>query len=158
MAKLVLHIEPEVDFDLWALVTPLPDYRLSYFVNKATPLSFSRLNDLLILTKQKSEAAFSTFGFDDPLDHASYFLLGNKSETHQHMLVPELKQADFFLMVKNTPLDGTIDQIIAQINAISQVQTIFPVNAVALQSVNNLIFDNEDLYKNENTSYARPRI
>lgn len=157
MARLVLNIDPEVDFDLWALVTPLPDYRLCYFMNKVCSLSLARLNDLNIwLPKGKTKADFSAFGYADSANYVDYFVLANGSDSHQHVLLPEMKQVDFLLLVKGTRSSNHVDRQIKRIQDMQQVQTIFPVNAVALHSVNNLIFDNEDLYKNQNSGYVGP--
>lgn len=152
-----MNIEPEVDFDLWALVTPMPEYRLCYFMNKVCSLSLARLNDLSIwLPKGKSKADFSAFGYADTAEYIDYFILANRSDSHRHALLPELKQVDFFLMVKGSRTSATVSTQIRRVHDMPQVQTIFPVNAVALHSVNNLIFDNEDLYKNQNTGYVGP--
>lgn len=146
MARKVLQLDLIADFDLWALVSPLRDYRLVYFINKQTGLALMRLSDhQVLLPKTQGEGHFARFGYLDEIDHLVYYVISNKGQAPNKWLVPEYKQVDAWLLVKGD--EGEMHKtVIEQCRSISHIQTIFPVNPLALQSQHNLIFDDEDLY------------
>jgi hypothetical protein len=53
-------------------------------------------------------------------------------------LLPELKKVDYFLKIENS--DAEINEIIASMNTISKIATVYSVNSNNIKSKNNLIF------------------
>lgn len=158
MAKKVLQLDLVADFHLWALVSPIREYRLVYYINKHTGLDLFRLTDhKVLLPKKQGEGIFARFGFVHEIDHLIYYVIGNKGQTPTKYLVPEYKQVDTWLMVKGDEADLHAP-VIEQCRSISHIQTLFPVNPLALQSQHNLIFDDEDLYKDKNSGHTRPGL
>lgn len=146
MAKKVLHLDLAADFHLWALVSPLRDYRLVYFLNKLTGLGLRRLPDHTVaLPRQQGEADFTRYGYYSGVDHLLFYILLNKTNQGKQYLVPEYKQVDSWLLIKGDEGDWQAP-VIEKMRRMNQLQTIFPVNPLALQSQHNLIFDDEDLH------------
>lgn len=144
LGKLVLDTEFEYDFDLIALVSPVKDYRLCWLINKHLNIDLCRNEDLEInLTREKKLAYFSLYSYYDNLDKLSVFLLNNKF--NNDYLLPELKQADFLLMIKGGLADIEKDRYVSAIKAIPVVQTLFEINPYSLKSKQNLIFDESDI-------------
>lgn len=158
MAKKVLQLNLSADFHLWGLVSPLRDYRLVYFINKHTGLQLRRLADHLVwLPRKAGEGAFARFGYNDEMDHLLYYVVSNKGQTANKWLIPEYKQVDAWLLVKGGEPESCAP-LVKQCQSISHIQTIFPVNPLALQSQHNLIFDDEDLYKDQDIGHTRPSL
>jgi hypothetical protein len=53
-------------------------------------------------------------------------------------LLPELKKVDYFLKIENS--DAELDEIIASMNTISKITTVYSVDSNSIKSKNNLIF------------------
>ncbi len=155
MARRVLHIDFEYDFLLWALVTPLRDYRLCYFLNKLTDLELYRQKDLVVNQgKAGGRGEFALYRGVNLLDRFRYYLISNKRAPGQHRLLPEIRQADYFVMLQCSAENGWTDRVYSQLRDISHIQTLFKVDVDALAAKQNLIFDDEDILQNQDHSHA----
>jgi hypothetical protein len=154
MAIHKLHIDEfdEVDYELIAIHTSLEDYRLAYFLNKKLPI---------LLSKSKNKEGvtfFSRFIYENTNSDCCWSLVQNKNEVttlktnnNQNLfgessfevatkafLLPELKKVDYFLKIENS--DSEIEKIIASMNTISKIATVYSVDSNSIKSKNNLIF------------------
>lgn len=149
MAKLTLNIQPDFEFDLLAIASPLRDYRLAYFINKHTTLTLERTPDIeLNDPKSRSQAWYCRYQYYDYMDRIVFYLLGNHSITGNQYLLPELKQFDYLLMAKGDCSQKPLRPFASSIRNITQVQTLIEANPVTLPSRYNLVFDDEEVFEN----------
>lgn len=157
MARRILHIDFEYHFLLWALVTPLRDYRLCYFLNKATELQLRREKDLEVPQgKTGGRQQYALFRGVNLLEHYKFYLLANRNATGQHRLLTSVKQADYFLMLLREAENEWTDRVYSQLREISHIQTLFKVNVETLSDKQNLIFDDEDILQGQDHRHAGP--
>ena len=140
MGRTVLRFDFDYDFYLLGLVSPVSDYRLCWTLNKDNIYNFKRSQDIEISSrKQKKLIFFSVYHSNSELDKIDYYLISNKL-TGEY-LIPEIDEADFFLMVKGNFTSQQQDSIMDQIRSNSIIQAVFEVSAAELKSKQNLIFE-----------------
>ncbi|MBI2272008.1 MAG: IPExxxVDY family protein [Bacteroidetes bacterium] len=139
MAKLVLDIEYEYDFVLIGISCHEKDYRLTWALNNSLNLELAKTNDLQIdAKKHKEPLTYSMSAFENEQQHRQYYLISNRCLIAA--LVPEQKQADFFLMIKGTLMDEDKATIIKRIKETPTVLTAFEIDPNKLKSKENLLF------------------
>ena len=156
--KLSLSDFDAIDYDLIALHTSLEDYRLAYFLNQNLPILLSKSSQFIEFRTANGVAFFSKFSFLDEETDQDWTLIENKDEVVVHdsetetdlfsqkkeiittnlYFLPELKKVDYFLKIKNSFIQR--QDILAQVNSISQISTAYLVDVSFLKSKNNLIF------------------
>ena len=138
LAKKVLKIEYTLDFSLIAIVSSMKDYRLCWHLNHIFDIHLARLPDMEInRAKQKKLCRFNLFRYEDNRHEVRYFLIDNKSGGD--FFLPELKQADYLLMIcsENPQMDNS--GITEKIKSINEIQTAFVVDAGNIKSKENLV-------------------
>jgi len=160
MAVHKLHIDEfdEVDYELIAIHTSLEDYRLAYFLNQKLPILLSKSKNEIQINIKEGVTFFSRFTYENTNTDCCWSLVQNKNEVttlntnnNQNLfgessfevatkafLLPELKKVDYFLKIENS--DAEMDKIIASMNTISQIATVYSVDSNNIKSKNNLIF------------------
>lgn len=139
MAKKILKVGFDFDFLLFGLVSPLKDYRLCWQLNKFFGYNFGRQKDIEINFSQKKKLTyFNLFFFDDEEKFCQYYLMVNKS--YGDYLIPERKNFDYLLMLKNVGKDKAGEEFFEKVKDISDVHAVFELNVSKLKSRNNLIF------------------
>lgn len=138
MSRIVLEVAYDYDFLLIGLVSHSKDYRLCYELNKKFDYSFQKGNDLEIyVNKRRETSVFSFYEYENE-DGDCFYLITNKgSRTY---LIPEQKQLDYFLMIKQ--LSDYIDEkkLIADLKTIPLLLGAYVINPKGLKSRENLIF------------------
>ncbi|GAB4132915.1 MAG: hypothetical protein Fur0041_04660 [Bacteroidia bacterium] len=139
MVKLKLEIEYDYDFILIGISCHEKPYRLAWAVNNELGITLER-SELLSISLKKNEApsGFVNFNFEHPDHEVSYTLVQNRSETG--MLIPELSQADYFLIARGPFGTSEQDEILRRMKAVSFVLTAFAVDPEQLKSKQNLLF------------------
>lgn len=124
---------------LVAITAPLKDYRLCYKLNKELNIDFSRIEDLeLSFSEEEEPTYFSCYHYQQSQTETDFFLLSNKGT--DGFLIPEMKQTDFFILIRNY-LDKTdLKEMIACINRIPEVLVAAELDPKKLKSKENLIF------------------
>lgn len=84
-------------------------------------------------------AYFSLFLFEDDINFSQYYFISNKSSGTY--LVPELRQVDYFLLMKGGNIMFEKDTVIDGLKRIHAVEAFFEVNPAELKSRQNLIFE-----------------
>ena len=160
MAIHKLHIDEfdEVDYELIAIHTSLEDFRLAYFLNQKLPILLSKSESEIQINIKEGVTFFSRFIYENTNNDSCWSLVQNKNEVttltnnnNQNLfgessfevatkafLLPELKKVDYFLKIENS--DAEMDKIIASMNTISQIATVYSVDSNSIKSKNNLIF------------------
>ncbi|MFN5346558.1 MAG: IPExxxVDY family protein [Bacteroidota bacterium] len=130
MAKKVvqfLDFETEYDFLLLGIYCAYRDYRLCFELNLALELSFEKQDDFEIQVEKKGSAGQFPIFLAENNDGEQFFVIGNKG--NNGFLITELKQVDYFLLVRNNTRYTTSELLtekIKLINIVSSVQEYFP--------------------------------
>jgi hypothetical protein len=120
----------------------LKDYRLSYLLNNKLEFFFTKQPDLLITLQEKKEATnFSFYYYKDEEPGTSYWLIGNRSE--EYIMVPELKQLDFLLMVEGDFKKSRKSAFVKAIASIPNVLTAYEINLTGIKNFENLLTEME---------------
>jgi hypothetical protein len=129
-------------FTLIGISCHLKDYRLSHHLNKIHGFNFSKEAELSLVQPGKTEASeFSFFYYRDEDLGNAYSLIANRSD--KYLLVPEMKQVDFILIVDGTFNKARKDQVLASIRKIQNVLTAFEVRLGEIKNVENLLSEIE---------------
>lgn len=159
MAIHKLHIDDfdEIDYQLIAIHTFLEDYRLAFILNQKFPVLLEKSKNEIQISIKEGATAFSRYTFENPEREAYWNMIQNKNEVLSNSdtatnlftgagmpvatkvyLLPEFNKVDYFLKIENAEMP--IEQIIEQIQTISQVSTVYAVDNAKIKSKNNLIF------------------
>ena len=138
MAKRKIKIDPEFDFILIGIVTPLQDYRLAWFLNNILHKSLSKEEDIVISDAAgRKQLHFSRYDYFEELTMTNFHLLHNKHNTEH--LIAETKEIDFFLLIKGDYYKPRKNDILKKIRSIDEIQTAVILDAEKLRGKNNLI-------------------
>lgn len=136
-----LHSEPAYS-TMIGISCHLKDYRLSYLLNKKLEFSFSKQQDFTIALQEKKEpAGFSFYYYKDEDQPNSYWLIANRSE--ESVLIAELKQLDFLLMVEGEIKKSRKDQLLKAISSMPNVLTAYEINPASIRNFGNLLTEME---------------
>ena len=141
MNKVVLKFELDFDFILIAISCPLKDYRLAHFIDKHAGLKLHKQkHDHQIPGIEAGEYWFFSFYQYLPEEvETEYYLLSNRG-TESGYLLPELKNSDYFLIIKNFIDDEDLGMLLDNLNAIPDVVVASEISLDKLKSKENLIF------------------
>ncbi|SIR32638.1 IPExxxVDY family protein [Mucilaginibacter lappiensis] len=134
-----LKFEIDFDFVLIAITTSLKDYRICYLINKSLNFNFVRTNDLSVDIYQGAEPVlFSLFHYQWETTETDFYFIGNKGS--DGYLVPEIRSADYFIMIKNYIDDDDLDNLVSTINKIPEVVAAVKIDPKKIKSRENLLF------------------
>lgn len=138
--KFTLKYELDLDFVLFAISSPLKDYRLCYFINKNAGLNLSKVDDHEAwLVNTDTPTHFSKFAHLSDESETEFYLIANRGYGGG-WLVPEMRQTDYFLLIKNFIDDDDLMALDEGINAIGEVLVAGEIKPEKLKSKENLIF------------------
>lgn len=159
--KIVLDDDFADDFSLVAIHCSEEAYKVAYLLNQNLNLCLQRSTSDLDFSNELMEVNFPIFEFEDQFQYTHYYLVGNKCKskvdgdedagdlftetvaersmvTH---LLPEFKNADFFLKIESDYENIPLRKNIALINEIKQIISAYEVEVSQIKSNNNLIFN-----------------
>src|SRR4051812_12136811 len=111
----VLKFEIDLDFVLIAVTTSLKDYRICYYINKCLNFNFTRIDDLPLDTSVNgAPLLFSLFHFSWESTETDFYFIGNKGS--DGYLVPEMREVDYFMMIKNYIDDDDLNNVLSCLN------------------------------------------
>lgn len=144
MAKRVLldiHSTPAW-YTLLGISCHLRDYRLSYLMNESLGFRLVRLTDMPYLPPgSKEPVLFSLYRWKDDDQYNVYYLITNRSE--DTLLVPQVRQADFLLLVEGPFKKKQQDDLLSKIRRIPNVLTAFGIQFSSVRNYENLLTDLE---------------
>jgi|TARA_B110000261_G_C13085621_1_gene357705 hypothetical protein len=138
MGKLTLELEYDFDFLLIGVSCHVPDYRLSWSLNKRFDIDLERLKDVDLQLDKKTQGFFSFYSCDNQDDHTSVNLISNRCSSGY--LIPEMKQMDYFIQYWGPFSDEEFNEFNQQIRGLSVVLTSLVVDPLELKSRHNLLF------------------
>jgi hypothetical protein len=139
MTRYLLEEDVSFDFNLIGISSHYHDYRVCWAINKTLDFKLERADKEIVIQKQdnKQLLGFSSFGFICPDSEVMFELISNRNA--DGFLIPELKQADYFLKFDDFYSDS-ISDLIQKLRTISMVNMAFKIDAENLRSKYNLIY------------------
>ncbi|NOX85364.1 MAG: IPExxxVDY family protein [Chlorobi bacterium] len=120
-------------YSLLALVTPLKDYRLAYFINDALNFQLKKYDDLRISGR---ESAFSWYYYSEGSNYLRCMLISNMDEKGR--LIPG-QRIDFFLLIKNIVDDDQLEEILSKLRKVSGINAAFEMNMSTIRNMDVLL-------------------
>ena len=134
-----LKFEIDLDFVLIAITTSLKDYRICHHINKHLNFDFTRSTDLEVDILQGSGPVyFSLFKYHWEASETDFYFIGNKGS--DGYLVPEMRKADYFLMIRNYIDDDDLEKMITALNRIPEIVAAVKIDPKKIKSRENLLF------------------
>ncbi|WDZ99246.1 IPExxxVDY family protein [Mucilaginibacter sp. SJ] len=134
-----LKFEIDFDFVLIAVTSSLKDYRVCFLINKYLNFNFVKTDDLEVDIYPGAEPVlFSLYRYSWETTETDFFFIGNKGS--DGYLVPEIKSADYFLMIRNYIDDNELDMIISSLNKIPEIVAAVKIDPKKIKSRENLLF------------------
>ncbi|RKD12511.1 hypothetical protein BCY91_11785 [Pelobium manganitolerans] len=138
LKKKLLEVGLDFDFKLLAITAQLRDYRLCHIINKYTESDFEKSDDLVISFKNTGTKYYSCYTYFPDNVECYFTLLSNRGT--DGLLIPEMKEIDFFIIIKEFIDDEDFDLFFAQLKQIPEIQAVAELNPNKLKSKENLIF------------------
>lgn len=140
MTKKVLKFEIDLDFVLIAINTPLKDYRVCHFINKYLNFDFKKLPDLAVDIYQGTTepAFFSIYHYQWETTETDFYFIANKGS--EGLLIPEMREVDYFFMIKNFIDDTDLNNIITTLNRVPEIIAAVKIEPKKIKSRENLLF------------------
>ncbi len=138
MNKTYLKLTLDLDFILIAITAPLKDYVLCHKINTRLNTQFAKVNDHEIFFNIDEPAwFFSKYYFFVEQGEVEYYLISNKST--YGLLIPEMSNADFFIIIKEFIDKEDLDYLINGLNKLPDIQVAAKIDPAKLKSKENLV-------------------
>jgi len=137
--KRILKFEIDLDFVLIAVTSSLKDYRVCYLINKHLKFNFVRQPDLEVDIYQTNDPVlFSIFHYYWETTETEFYFIANKGS--DGLLIPEMREVDYFIMIKNYIDEDDLDNIITLLNRIPEIMAAVKIDPKKIKSRENLLF------------------
>jgi hypothetical protein len=134
-----LKFEIDLDFVLIAVTTSLKDYRICYLINRYLNFNFTKTTDLRVDIYQEHQPVyFSLYTYNWEASETDFYFIANKGS--EGYLIPEIKKADYFLMIKNYIDDADLEKLISDLNRIPEIVAAVKIDPKKIKSRENLLF------------------
>lgn len=134
-----LKFEIDLDFVLVAITTSLKDYRACFLINRTLNFNFVKINELEIeIHKGQGPVFFSRYNYIAEANETDFYFIANKGT--DGYLIPEMRKADYFLLIKNYIDDEELDSLISGINKIPEIVAAVKIDPKKVKSRENLLF------------------
>lgn len=139
MNKRILKFEIDLDFVLIAVTSSLKDYRVCYLINKYLNFNFTRQTDLQVDIHHNADPVlFSIFNYHWEASETDFYFITNKGS--DGLLIPEMREVDYFIMIKNYIDDDDLENIITALNRIPEIMAAVKIDPKKIKSRENLLF------------------
>jgi hypothetical protein len=136
-------------YTLFGISCHLKDYRLSFLINKVLELDLVKVDDLrAVMDPRRDPDLFPVYFCRDEDHFNSYHLVGNRGE--DAILLPELKQTDFLLLVEGPFKKTQKDHLLSSVRAIQNVLTAFEIRFETIKNYETFLTDLEIHFMNIN--------
>jgi hypothetical protein len=139
VARYLLEEDISFNFHLIGISSHYHDYRVCWAINKSLSFNLERSESEILIQGRLGEdvLAFPAFYFLCPESEILFELISNRNESGY--LIPEMKQADYFLKVDDF-YDDSISELIQKLRSISMINMAYSVDPENLRSKYNLIY------------------
>jgi len=140
VAKTILRFDNgnQYDFILIGIACQHKDYRLCHELNAALGIDLIRENDYEIFNEKRMEKISFAFYHYPTIEEDDYYLFANKGR--QGLLIPEQKQIDYFLMIRENVRRLDESWLTNRLKNIPIILGIFKTDPEKLKSRENLVF------------------
>ena len=142
MKKNKLESEYEFDFDLIGIVCNKKEYVLAWHLNEVLGIDLEKQLEIKIEFANKTSMLISNFLFET--EFVQIELLQNKlvssGNLKNQLLLPELKQFDFFIKLKDETGSFTSENVSVSIRDIAIIEYSMKLNFDSLKSKENLLY------------------
>jgi hypothetical protein len=132
-----LDYQEDYDFILLGIFCAYRDYRLCFEVDKILDLSLERLKDVELKMEKKGSSGLFPVFLSTNVDDEYYFIIGNKGSIGH--FIPELKQIDYFLKIRNFSRYTKPEELIKKLKTISIVSSVIELNPEEMKSAENFL-------------------
>lgn len=132
-----LDFTPDFDFVVIAIYCAYRDYKLCADLNKAINYSLEKKTDLELKMGKKGSSSYFPYFSCLTEDAEEIYLLSNKSINN--LFIPELKQVDYFLVIKNKNKYTDVDQIIKNIIDIKIISSVQELDPTEIKSADHFL-------------------
>jgi len=151
MVLILEDIAEGIDFQIIALRSNLPDYKLAYKLNQRLKIQLTRKKNDLDLMINKEIFFFAAYEFLVEEQKMIYLLKNNVSKSFiekkaalfdnergekKFFLIPELFYFDFFLKVRGY----NVDELTQKLKKIKNIEITRNIELFTLKSINHFIF------------------
>lgn len=128
--KHTISYDAEIEFEVLALCSPYPDFRLIWNINKTAELQLAKADEPYDLLNKKGEVSsqHSKYYWYDKNDEVQFMLLKNFEQGKR--LVPELDQVDYFLFIQ-TDYDSPTKRILKALSSCEAIMAVFELDVDA---------------------------
>lgn len=142
MSTTKLVIDYSYDFDLYGIVSPLKEYKLTWLLNKEFGWNLVKGKDISIDFINNGLLIISNFVQEN--DFSYFRLMRNQSVDYRDVknpfLLPEMKQFDFLLQLEGETLDKLEEtEVLKKIRNINGVTYTTKIEVENLKSKDNLL-------------------
>lgn len=152
MAFNLFDIENDVDFEVIALSTVMPDYKFVYQLNKVVGVQLKRCEKDLDFIIKKKLVDFSTYEYSNEEDQRALYVIKNNTihkiiekkvtlfgEVTKEEKIPLLSElSSFNFIIKNQGYNS--EEIIKKIKTIPNIQIVKKIDVSKIKSIHHLIF------------------
>jgi hypothetical protein len=124
---------------LLGISSHVKDYRICWTVNKSLGLDLIKLDKEIIIKQKDGEdrSVFSIYYYFDEENEMEFELICNR---HEHgFLIPELKEADYFLKM-NMFYSQNLQELIELLKNTNLINMAFEIDVKSLRSKQNLLY------------------
>jgi hypothetical protein len=134
-----LKFEIDLDFVLIAVTTSLKDYRICYLINKFLNFNFIKIPDLSVdISLNAGPVLFSLYHYNWETTETDFYFIANKGS--EGYLIPEMRKADYFLLIKNYIDENDLDNLVSALNKIPEIVAAVKIDPKKIKSRENLLF------------------
>lgn len=142
MKKNKLDLIYEFDFELAGIVCNKKEYKLAWHINSALDISLSKKSDIKIEFSNQPPIVISNFKFET--EFVELELLQNKlmsgGGSNPQFLMPELKQFDYLLKLKDATGELTITNVCNKLREVPLIEYVAKLDFNELKSRENLLY------------------
>ncbi|MBL7924239.1 MAG: IPExxxVDY family protein [Bacteroidia bacterium] len=132
-----LEFTPDYDFLLLAIYCAYRDYKLCFELNRALGSGLQRMADLEMKMDKKGSTGLFPYFYCLTEDEEEMYLVSNRGSTGH--FIPELRQADFFLLIKNQSRYTSSEKLLKKILSLRIVTSAVEIPAGELKSAENFL-------------------
>ncbi|HVD99109.1 MAG TPA: IPExxxVDY family protein [Cytophagaceae bacterium] len=137
-----LVVEYDYDFGLIGLISPLKGHKLAWCINNELRIDLRKEDDLYIDFLHEGQLVIIHYIYET--EYSNFRLIKNKSCEFANIaspyLIPELKEYDYFIQIKDEGDAYNIPQTIDKLKGINGIEYIKEIETENLKSKDNLIF------------------
>ncbi len=132
-----LDFVPDFDFIVIGIFSAYRDYRVCFELNRILHLNMIRQDDLEVKLEKKGSSGSFPWFFQLNDDEEEYYLVANKG--NHGFLIPELRQTDYFLVVKNPSRYTTAADLESRIRFVAIISSTTEIDPTAVKSAENFL-------------------